>query len=532
MERYIDKVCSYCGKPYHGLFSSNYCSKYCKHDAFLQRLRKRREPLKKKKVCIVCGKEFEAGSNNQMTCSEECRKIRYSSHKRTTYEKKPILTKICIVCGKPFETSHPTHKICSDGCRTVNYRERDRLKQEKIRNSPELLARKHEQDKIRRLHKKQKLAQALQDKPITMVTNHLLKQEFKDTLSIERLSKFSCRCLKCGKDFNLISTGPYELLKRLSSLGRSPCPYCGQEPTGTYCNRISLPVHELQQLYPNFTVSNYRPAWMGGLELDLYDPVSKTALEYHGVSWHSGDRDKGLQKKKADLCEANGVHLIQLYDTEWLQKREIVQDKLDAIFHKDMRRLFARKLKVMDITGGSEIRPFLDSNHIQGYAAHKWSVGLWNGLELVAVCTFKYGTAYASGGQCVGTQKYWELNRYATKLGYSIVGGLSRCVKAFFRAHTEVTEVFSFADRRWTSPVRSAYSSSGFVEVGRASPNYQYTDKNPRHELKNKQKFRKSRVALDHPEIYSDDKTETQMAAELGMFQIWDAGKIKYRISR
>lgn len=532
MKRYTDKVCSYCGKPYHGLFSSLYCSKECSHTAFLQRLRKRREPFKKKKICVVCGKEFEAGSNGQMTCSEECRKIRYSAHKRTHYEKHPLITKICIVCGKPFETNQPAHKICSDECRAINYKERDRAKYEKIRNSPELLDFEHEKARIRRLRKKQELAQTLQDKPITTVTNHRLKQEFKDTLSIERLSKFSCRCLKCGKEFNLISSEPCELLKRLSSLGRSPCPYCGEEPTGTYCNRISLPVHELQQLYPNFTVSNFRPSWMGGLELDLYDPVSKTALEYHGVTWHCGSNDKGLQKKKADLCESNGVHLIQLYDTEWLQKREIVQDKLDAIFHKNMRRIFARKLKVMVITGDSTIRPFLEKNHIQGYAAHKWAVGLWNGLELVAVCTFKYGTAYASGGQCAGTQKYWELNRYATKLGCSVIGGLSRCVKAFFRTHTEVTEVFSFADRRWTSPVRSAYSSSGFVEVERVAPNYQYTDRNPLHELKNKQQFRKSHIALEHPEIYSDSKTEKQMATELGMFQIWDAGKIKYRISR
>lgn len=532
MDRYTDKICSQCGKQYHGLFNSLYCSKECSHTAFLQRLRKRREPFKKTKVCVVCGKEFKADSNGQMTCSEECRKIRYSTHKRTPYEKHPLITKICIVCGKPFETNHPTHKICSDECRAIYYKERDRVKNEKIKNSPELLALSHEKARIRRLRKKQELAQTLQSKPILTATNHLLKQEFKDTLAIERLSKFSCRCLKCGKDFNLISSEPCELLKRLSNLGRSPCPYCGEEPTGTYCNRVSLPVHEIQQLYPNFTLSNYRPDWMNGLELDLYDPVSKTALEYHGVKWHCGELDRGLQKTKADLCEANGVHLIQLYDTEWLQKKDIVKDKLDAIFHKDMRRLFARKLKVMDITGGREIRPFLDRNHIQGYAAHHWAVGLWNGLELVAVCTFKYGTGLSMGGQRENTQKYWELNRYATKLGYSVVGGLSRCVKAFFRSHPEVEEVFSFADRRWTSTVRSAYSSSGFVEVERAAPNYQYTDRNPMHELKNKQHYRKCHIAKEHPEVYSDEKTEKQMAMELGMYQIWDAGKIKYRISQ
>lgn len=314
-------------------------------------------------------------------------------------------------------------------------------------------------------------------------------------------------------------------------MNQSPCPFCGEAPTGTTkCN--SSVEYEIQQLYPNFTLHHYRPDWMNGLELDLYDPVSKTALEYHGVKWHCGNMDRGLQNKKADLCEANGVHLIQLYDTEWLQKKDIVKDKLNAIFHKNMTRVFARKLRLSVITGGGEIRPFLDKNHIQGYAASQWAVGLWDGLKLMAVCTFKYGTAYASGGQFSGTHKYWELNRYATKLGYSVVGGLSRCVKAFFRNHPEVSEVFSFADRRWTSTVRSAYSSSGFVEVSRMPPNYQYTDGNPIHELKNKQHCRKSHIARLHPEVYSGDKTEAQMASELGLSQIWDAGKIKYRIGR
>jgi hypothetical protein len=180
---------------------------------------------------------------------------------------------------------------------------------------------------------------------------------------------------------------------------------------------------------------------------------------------------------------------------------------------------------------------FLDKNHIQGRAACQWAVVLLNGMETVAVCTFKYGTAYAIGGQTGGTEKYWELNRYATKLGYSIVGGLSRCIKAFAKAHPEVHKIVSFADRRWTSRLRSAYSSSGFVEVAECEPNYQYTDLRSSHELKNKQYMRKSQIAEratreGSPEstVYSPDKTESQMSKELGYYRVYDAGKIRYEM--
>lgn len=543
-----EKTCETCGTPFMGLRNSRYCCKKCRDAAILVTLRSRHEW--KQKFCVVCGKPFKQNSNGQKVCSEECRvkgrrdyynaryseqmkdpetrdRRRASARKRYEANKDKILSTkklnrtsvkterkaLCCVCGKEFVMTGHNQKLCSTECQRYRMNFNFRTKY---------------------AEKRRKLAQELQTTDVVETHYGSLHQDFIESLSIRRLSERGCECLKCGNKFNLICAekGGVPMLNRLAAVGKSPCPYCGDAPTGTHGKRNSTAEYEIQKLYPNFSISNYHPDWMNGLELDLYDPVSKTALEYHGVTWHCGERDRGLQKKKADLCEANGVHLIQLYDTEWLQKREIVQDKLDAIFHKDMRRIFARKLKVMEITGDSTIRPFLEKNHIQGYAAHKWAVGLWNGLELVAVCTFKYGTAYASGGQCAGTQKYWELNRYATKLGCSVIGGLSRCVKAFFRTHTEVTEVFSFADRRWTSPVRSAYSSSGFVEVERVAPNYQYTDTNPLHELQNKQQFRKSRIALEHPEIYSDGKTEKQMATELGMFQIWDAGKIKYSISR
>lgn len=536
----MQKTCKYCGKTFEGWNTSRYCCKECKMASHQEHYlsRPNRNPKWQNKVCPICHSEFY-GFFNKTYCSQECKRIAELARLKENRDKeRPI--RLCVVCGKPFKSANKSI-TCSMECRELQYaKKRKEYKlnnKEKVKEWNMQSLNKHRSEwnsraRERYATSKREGAIALQTKPIMVSESKTLKQGFEQSLGIERLSAVGCKCLRCGHKFNLQCsvTNPLVYLRICENRNASPCPYCGESPTG-YKKR-GVTEHELQQLYPNFTLSNYRPDWMNGLELDLYDPVSKTALEYHGVKWHCGELDRGLQKTKADLCEANGVHLIQLYDTEWLQKREIVQDKLDAIFHKNMRRIFARKLKVMVITGDSTIRPFLEKNHIQGYAAHKWAVGLWNGLELVAVCTFKYGTAYASGGQCAGTQKYWELNRYATKLGCSVIGGLSRCVKAFFRTHTEVTEVFSLADRRWTSPVRSAYSSSGFVEVERVAPNYQYTDRNPLHELKNKQQFRKSHIALEHPEIYSDSKTEKQMATELGMFQIWDAGKIKYRISR
>ncbi len=510
--KYITKTCVICGKEYQGIPQSLYCSKECHSQELLRRWHVKHPKPVLKRVCLVCGKEFVAESQNQQTCSLECRKIRYNE----------------------------------DWKRSFHNRMADHSKKERRRNLAHLDYLEHKEEKQSKKHgrliqKKRELAQSLQIEPVIENNNGNIKQDYIDTLGIKRLSAKGCECLRCGNRFNIIRAekSAVNVLNRLSITRESPCPYCGESPTGV-SRHFSSPEYEIKRLFPNFTVHGYHPDWMGGkMEIDLYDPVAKVGLEYHGIWAHSTAMKSNkeatrLHEHKADLCDANGVQLIQLYETEWLQKRDIVVDKLNAIFHKDMKRVYARKLKVVlmnDPVNRQAALKFLDKNHIQGKASSQWAVGLCDGIELVAVCTFKYGTAYANGGQAKGTECYWELNRYATKLGYSVVGGLSRCIKSFVRNHPEVHTIVSFADRRWTSPIRSAYSSSGFVEKAKIAPNYLYSDLNPQHPLRNKQYMRKSNIAKRGESCYSPDKTETEMSKELGFYKIYDAGKIRYEMS-
>ena len=508
--KYGPKVCTICGKEYQGIFNSRYCSKECKEKRNLLVWHEKNPRPTCKRICLTCGKEFVAESQNQQTCSLTCRKKRYAEDWKKSYNRR---------------MSVPVNRE----------RKRELVHENYAQNKDSLLSKQHE----RIIQKKREIAQTLQIEPVIENNNGNIKQDYIDTLGIKRLSAKGCECLRCGNKFNIIRAekSAVKVLNRLSLTGESPCPYCGESPTGTSLQRNSTPQHEIKRLFPNFTEMNYRPDWMDGMEIDLYDPVAKVGLEYHGMRWHSTatmDNATAARKhrRKADLCEAHGVQLIQLYETEWVQKREIVIDRLNAIFHKPMRRVFARKLNIMEITGDKSVGKFMETNHIQGTCPTQYSLGLYDGLELVAVCTFKYGTAYASGGMSGNTEKYWELNRYATKLNVSVVGGLSKCVKRFFRKHPDIDKVVSFADRRWTSPLRTAYGASGFIEAGRCPPNYVYTDLNPYHALKNKQYMRKSNIAKRGETCYSPDKTETEMSRELGYYKIYDAGKIRYEIRR
>lgn len=493
------------------------------HEKSLQKTRK------KTYECKTCGKEFPGGTGKYRYCSDKCRQEADNARNIIWYH---------LRGGKEQQKKYKEERRDEINTNHRNYIAKNRDYWNAKANESHKIQR--DLKKMMRIVREQE--RLLQNADFTPVDDEKRNRWTELHIIRETISTFTC--MDCGNLFVLTKndSGIVNILKARLEHGKgNPCPYCGSAALNVH--RYNTVESELAERYQNFTARNIRPKWMEGMELDLYDPERHVAIEFNGIIWHSNyKKDRpGYHKHKADLCEANGVQLIQIFETEWVNRKEQVLDKLDAIFHRDMTRINARKLQVKVMESLKErtaVGAFMDANHIQGASTCMWAVALMDGDEIVACCTFKYGTGYAAGGQAEGTGKYWELNRYATKLNTVVRGGLSRCIKAFERSHPEVHNIVSFADRRWTCPTRSAYSSSGFVETGRAEPNYQYTDLRPSHGLRNKQYMRKSAIesrALKNPEgpeakVFSWDKTEQQMAAELGFYKIYDAGKIRYEM--
>ena len=61
------------------------------------------------KVCMFCGKTFEAKRSSAKYCSMYC------NHQ---YNRPPVpfLEKVCVFCGKPFKTHNSTARCCSKIC--------------------------------------------------------------------------------------------------------------------------------------------------------------------------------------------------------------------------------------------------------------------------------------------------------------------------------------------------------------------------------------------------------------------------------
>lgn len=525
----VTRTCRTCGKEFTTTAPrKKYCSYKCAKKGS-------RKPPKGEQtlVCKNCGIEFKAKRSNVRFCSPRCNLL----YKGETFE--PQIIK-CEICGNEFLQKTRKSRCCSKRCRATMFAKQWR---EKYPDYYKGYANKRH-EKVREDARRSKNDVRASELLRYDTYNPLKKDQmrFAESLHVMRLTPNKCRCLDCGTEF-IVSKNPDSALEVLKKRKTTPCPKCGIM-VGSGVRGPSSAETELAERYPNLTERNIRPDWMDGRELDLYDPERKIAIEFNGIVWHSTKHKKetDAHKVKADLCEKAGVQLIQIWETEWFQKKECVLDKLDAIMHLNMTKVAARKLKARIMETKEEramVSRFLDENHIQGHAGCQWAVALMDGEDIAAVCTFKYGTGYANAGSGKKADYYWELNRYATRLHTSVQGGISKCISAFRKSHPDVKSIVSFADRRWTCPTRSAYASSGFVEECRVAPNYMYTDLKPYTPLRNKQYMRKSSIesrAKADPEgpeakVFSWDKTETVMSEELGWYRLYDAGKIRYRMN-
>lgn len=516
------------------------------------------------KECRVCKKQFNA-SGRALTCSPECARINRTqtmkkwetANKQHVKEYRSARKDHFNYLSRKYDAAHPEMRKKIRRKNYLAHREERLAMSRQQRSTPEYKERKNAARRLQTLEKNRLIAQANQTELAKFASDIPFggdkwgearvkaEQEKYNQIHIVRLTINKCKCTRCGHEF-VVSKGntSHVLSLRLKS-GCSPCPWCGEQPIGgSQNNQKSTPEREIQKLFPEFSVAHWRPDWMEGKEIDLYAPEYNVALEYDGIKWHSGvtkaDRRKYAAKhiEKTDLCEKHGIQLIHLFETEWLNSRDCVIDKLSAIFHRPMERYMARKCYTQVVESGTtefnkcrdEVVAFLNRNHIQGAGTSgSCRVMLRDKAtgELRAVCCFQN-----RHGRSKATEEEWDLCRYATALGTTVAGGITKCISAFKGAHPECKVLTSLADRRWTSTLRSAYSSSGFEWDGEpAHADYFYVVKRDgRPRLVNKSGYQLKFIDREFPETFIEgaDNTEWARMERAGVPYIYDCGKLKY----
>lgn len=250
-----------------------------------------------------------------------------------------------------------------------------------------------------------------------------------------------------------------------------------------------------------------------GRELDIFIPSKNVAIEYNGLYWHN--KDKNYHLKKTEDCNNSGVTLIQVFEDEYLNHKDIVLSKISHILGaaKYDEKIMARKCSVAEINKETAEK-FLNENHIQGFVSSTVYFGAEYGGEIVGVMSFKK------------MWEQWELTRFATKIGVLSCGIGGKLFSAFVKKY-KPESVKTFADRRWTGwKDENLYTKIGFSFAGYTKPEYRYYRPVDGPIRQHKFGFRKE--ILHRKYGLPLTMTETEMTSALGYAKIYDCGLMKY----
>jgi hypothetical protein len=269
-----------------------------------------------------------------------------------------------------------------------------------------------------------------------------------------------------------------------------------------------------------------------GKEIDILIPKHNLAIEFNGIYYHSelNGMNKRYHVSKTNTCEAEGIELLQIWNTEWTYsktKKEIWKSIIKNKLGKN-EKIFARKCKIAPVIKVDE-QYFLNNNHLQGFVGSLFAYGLYFNDELVAMMSF--------GKDRMGGKEDWELLRFAVRKGINVIGGASRIFKYFTNKHPGT--IVSYSDKRYS--MGKLYRVLGFDFIHNSSANYFYfktnnttkildTHQNEYNEYNEVPPILRNRMSCQKHmikkfcDLYDDSLTEWENMQINGYDRIWDCG--------
>jgi very-short-patch-repair endonuclease len=478
----VNKKCETCGKEFSIIKSrkdkAKYCSRECQYTnkerqnkiaAGIKNLKKGKEV-----TCLNCGKKERVSPSRSKIykfCSNTC-----AGEHRT--KNKNLVKKTCIECSKEFYVQkyrEESSKYCSKNC---------------LNSSKERI------EKILKT-KEERGNQTKTFIDIDYIKNKLEKEKY-SLLSNEYVNNRTRVRVKCNRGHEF-GTNWFNLQRG------NRCPVCNE----AFSKLEKDLLNKIKKLYTGEIKENTRLI-ITPLELDIYIPEHKLAIEFCGLYWHNDDnKEKNYHRKKMNECNKKGIRLITIFEDEWLDKEEIVLSKIKQSLNLTSNRIYARNTEIKEITS-FQANSFYVDNHTQGKTRGIVHFGLFYKGKLVQAASIGSPSRGHIGKEVL------ELKRMATKVDTTIIGGASKLLKYIknYALNRNYQKLRSYCDLRWGTG--NVYEKLGFTKVGETSYTPHYI-KNNRHRFRN-QSLRKT------PEERLTGKTEVQLRKEQGYTRIFDCG--------
>lgn len=246
------------------------------------------------------------------------------------------------------------------------------------------------------------------------------------------------------------------------------------------------------------------------LELDMYIPSKKVAIEYDGLYWHSEYfKTNNYHELKSTLCREKGIRLLHIFGDYWDFKKEICKSIIKSALGVYDKKIYARKCELKEIDNKT-YENFLKENHIQGIIKSPIRKGLFYNEELVQVIGV---------GKSRFKKNEYELQRMCTKLNTQVLGGFSKLLKSLnLKSLTTYVDLSLFNGK--------GYETIGFKYIKKNPPNYWYLYKGCGKRL-SRQTCQKHKLKKILGESFDPSLTEVENMHREGYVRIFDSGNLK-----
>lgn len=260
---------------------------------------------------------------------------------------------------------------------------------------------------------------------------------------------------------------------------------------------------------------------LDGKEIDILIPSVKIGFEVDGLVWHSEkfEQDRNAMLDKVVTASNKGVKLIHIFEDDWNRKKHVVESRIRNMLHMPSHRAYARKCTISEVPY-HESKLFLEQHHLQGNCPSKHRYGLFLEDELIALMTFSRPRRNVSRSVS-GKDGEYEMTRFCTKTGWTVVGAASRLFKRFV-SEIRPKSVISYADRCWSDG--NLYETLGFKKYNESKPSYAYVVNKRRVN-----RFNMRKDVLVSKYGCPADVTEHEFCLSKGWYRIYDCGCLCYR---
>lgn len=110
------------------------------------------------------------------------------------------------------------------------------------------------------------------------------------------------------------------------------CPKCGNH----YSKYEDEICNYLRSIDSSLIIEQHNRTILDGKEIDIYFPQKKIGIEFNGLRWHTewfGKREPDYHLKKTEECNSKGIGLIQIFEDEYVNKKQLVLNKIKHILN-------------------------------------------------------------------------------------------------------------------------------------------------------------------------------------------------------